>query len=298
MSKQIMKSNSDRVFDIVNYSFLTIILIIVLYPLIFIISASFSHPSAVMSGRVWLFPVDFNLMGYKAVFRHKQVLTGYSNSLYYTIVGTTIQLAVTIMAAYPLSRKDKIFGKGVVMFFFTFTMLFGGGMIPNFLLVRALGLYNTRWALLIPGALGVWNMIITKTFFQSNIPDELYDAASIDGSGEIRTLFSIVLPLSGTIIAVNSLFYAVGKWNAYFNALLYLRDAKLFPLQIFLRNILVINQVDSSMIEDVRDIAERQGLTELLKYSLIIVASLPVMLAYPFVQKYFVKGVMVGSIKG
>ena len=204
------------------------------------------------------------------------------------------------MAAYPLSRKKIICGKRYIMFFFTFTMLFSGGMVPGYLLVQKLGLVNTRWALLIPGAMSVWNLIITKTFLQSNIPDDLYEVAALDGSGDLHTLFRIVLPLSGTIIAVNALYYAVGHWNSYFGALLYIRKAALYPLQIVLRNILIQNQLDASMLSvvDVRDVARREALSTLLKYALIVVASLPVMCIYPFVQKYFVKGVLIGSIKG
>ncbi|MEA4888587.1 MAG: carbohydrate ABC transporter permease [Clostridiaceae bacterium] len=300
MHYKIKKTAGDRVFDFINLTFLSLILIIVLYPLIYIVSCSVSDSLMVISGRVWLFPIQPTLLAYKAVLENPMIVTGYANSLFYTCAGTLINLIVTFMAAYPLSRKNAICGKRFIMFFFTFTMLFSGGMVPGYLLVQKLGMINTRWALLIPGAMSVWNLIITKTFLQSNIPDELYEVAALDGSGDLRTFFRIVLPLSGTIIAVNALYYAVGHWNSYFGALLYIRKAALYPLQIVLRNILIQNQMDASMLSvvDVRDVARREALSTLLKYALIVVASLPVMCIYPFVQKYFVKGVLIGSIKG
>jgi len=300
MHYKIKKTAGDRVFDFINLTFLSLILIIVLYPLIYIVSCSVSDSLMVISGRVWLFPIQPTLLAYQAVLENPMIVTGYANSLFYTCAGTLINLVVTFMAAYPLSRKNAICGKRFIMFFFTFTMLFSGGMVPGYLLVQKLGMINTRWALLIPGAMSVWNLIITKTFLQSNIPDELYEVAALDGSGDLRTFFRIVLPLSGTIIAVNALYYAVGHWNSYFGALLYIRKAALYPLQIVLRNILIQNQMDASMLSvvDVRDVARREALSTLLKYALIVVASLPVMCIYPFVQKYFVKGVLIGSIKG
>ena len=289
---------SDRIFDVVNYGFLILVLAAVLYPLIYIVSCSFSDPAAVVSGRVWLFPVRPTLIGYTSVFENPQVMTGYMNSIIYASVGTLINLVVTMMAAYPLSRKGIIYGKGVIMFIFLFTMLFTGGMVPRYLLVRNLQMLNTRWAMLIPRAMLVWNLIITKAFLQHTIPDELYEAAELDGSGDVGTLFRVVLPLSGTIIAVNALFYAVGHWNSYFDALLYLRSARLYPLQVVLRNILVLSQIDPGMVSDVDDLTKREALRTLLKYSLIVVASLPVMSIYPFIQKFFVKGVLIGSVKG
>lgn len=295
--KRIKDTLGDRIFVAVNYSMLILILVIVLYPLIYIVSCSFSDPNAVSSGQVWFLPVRPTLMGYQGVFENSQVMTGYANSLFYMILGTSINIVVTFMAAYPLSRKDVILGKGIIMFLFTFTMLFSGGMIPTFMVVNKLKMVNTIWAMVIPNAMAVWNLIITKTFLQSNIPDELYEAAELDGSNDIQTLFRIVLPLSGTIIAVNALFYAVGHWNAFFNAVLYLRKSNLYPLQLVLRNILIMNQISSAMLSNVSDLARRDAMTTLLKYSLIVVSALPLMIAYPFVQKFFVKGVLVGSIK-
>ena len=295
--KRQRETKGDRIFNFVNNLIITFMVIIVLYPLIYVVSSSFSDPVAVMAGKVRLLPVDFSLMGYEAVFKSNQIWLGYGNTVFYTVCGTIINVIMTIMAAYPLSRKD-LKGRNFIMFLFSFTMFFGGGMIPTYLLIKDLGMINTRWALLIPNAMGVWNVILARTFFQSNIPVELLEASQLDGCSNWTFIVKIVLPLSKAIIAVITLYYAVGHWNAYFNALLYLKDAKLYPLQIILRNILIQNQVDNSMMMDIEELELRQYLNALLKYSLIVVASVPVLVAYPFVQKYFVKGVMIGSIKG
>jgi len=287
----------DMIFTIFSYSFLMFCLLIVIYPLIYIVSSSFSSTDAVTSGRVWLLPVEPSLLGYKAVFKNSQILTGYANSLFYTVAGTVINIVLTVMAGYPLSRRD-FFGRGAIMAIFTFTMLFSGGMIPTYILVQKLGMIDSRWAMLIPQALGVWNVIIARTFFMSTIPDELYEAAQLDGCSDIRFLLKIVLPLSTAILSVLALFYAVGNWNSYFNALLYLRDPDKFPLQIVLRNILILNKSKSEMLDNVDMMNQAKGLEELLKYALIVVASVPVLMIYPFVQKYFVKGIMIGSLKG
>lgn len=295
--KRQRETKGDRIFNFVNNLIITFMVIIVLYPLIYVVSSSFSDPVAVMAGKVRLLPVDFSLMGYEAVFKSNQIWLGYGNTVFYTVCGTIINVIMTIMAAYPLSRKD-LKGRNFIMFLFSFTMFFGGGMIPTYLLIKDLGMINTRWALLIPNAMGVWNVILARTFFQSNIPVELLEASQLDGCSNWTFIVKIVIPLSKAIIAVITLYYAVGHWNAYFNALLYLKDAKLYPLQIILRNILIQNQVDNSMMMDIEELELRQYLNALLKYSLIVVASVPVLVAYPFVQKYFVKGVMIGSIKG
>lgn len=287
----------DRGFNIVNYAILVLFLISVAYPLIYVVSASFSSPRAVINGEMWLWPVDATLEGYRAVFNNPRIVTGFRNSLFYTVVGTFVSVVLTILAAYPLSRKD-LAGRNVIMFLFMFTMLFGGGIIPTYLTVRETGLLDTRWALIIPTAISVWNMIITRTFFQVTIPDELLEAAQLDGSSDFRFVWDNVLPLSAPIIAVNALFYAVGQWNTYFNALIYLTDQDLFPLQLVLREILIQNQINFDQMTDVTELARRQDLRDLLKYSLIVVASLPVLIIYPFVQKHFVRGVMIGSLKG
>lgn len=287
----------DRIFYIVIGIFLTTILICVAYPLIYIISASFSSPYAVSTGKVIFFPVEFSLEGYEAVFKNKDVLVGYRNTIIYTVLGTVLNLCVTLCAAYPLSRRDLPF-KNAFTFIFSFTMIFSGGMIPTYILMKDLGFINTMWAMIIPGAISVYNMIITRTFMQSSIPYELFEAAKIDGCNDFRYFFAIVLPLSKAVMAVLVLFYAVGHWNAYFNAFLYLNDRALYPLQLFLREILLANTIDMSLVSDPELAAAKQGMAELLKYSLIMVSSVPVMCLYPFVQKYFVKGVMIGSIKG
>ncbi|MBD2845961.1 carbohydrate ABC transporter permease [Paenibacillus sp. IB182496] len=293
----IKDSLSDRVFTLLNGAFLLLVSVLVLYPLLYIVSASFSSPSAVLAGKVWLWPVEPTLRGYAAVFEYKRVWSGFANSIFYTGVGTLINVAITITGAYALSRKD-LRGRSLVMMLCVFTMLFHAGLIPVYLVVKDLGLLDTRWSLILPTALAVWNLIIARTFFQVTIPDALLEASQIDGCTDFKFFFRIVLPLSAPIIAVLCLFYAVGHWNQYFQAMLYLRNPELYPLQMVLRDILVRNEVDASLITDVRVAAERDGLRQLLKYALIVVASVPVLVIYPFVQKHFVKGVMIGSLKG
>jgi putative aldouronate transport system permease protein len=297
MTGSIKESADDRLFTILNYIILFIFTITILYPLVYIVSASFSSSTAVVSGRVWLYPVEPTLAGYEAVFKHRLIMSSFLNSVYYTVVGTAINVLFTLIAAYPLSRKDFMPRNGI-MALFVFTMMFSGGLIPSYLVVKELGMIDTRWSLLIPGALSVMNMIIARTYFQTTIPDELLEAAQMDGCSDFTFVRKIVLPLSGPIIAVISLFYAVGHWNQYFNALLYLKHQELYPLQLVLRDILVQNEVDASMITDVADQAARDGLRELLKFSLIVVSTLPVLIIYPFIQRHFVKGMMIGSLKG
>lgn len=290
-------SRDDRIFYLVNAALLTILMLIVLYPLIFIVSCSFSSAHAITSGRVILWPVEVTLRGYKAVFEYPTVLRGYLNTFFYTITGTLLNVALTMVAAYPLARP-QLPGRRGLMFLFSFTMLFSGGMIPTYILVRNLGLINTVWAMILPGALSVYNMIITRTFLQTNVPGELLEASQIDGCSDVRYFFSVVLPLSKAVIAVITLYYAVGHWNSYFSAFLYLSEQELYPLQIVLRDILLANTFDASLIVDEELAAAKQGLADLLKYSLMVVSSLPVIIMYPFVQKYFIKGVLIGSLKG
>lgn len=289
--------NSDTVLDIVITVILVVVGCVVAYPLINVLASSFSSAEAVTGGKVWLWPVDFNIEGYKAVFRTNDVLIGYANSLLYTVVGTCINIVMTLLAAYPLSRRDMP-GQGFFSLMFTFTMIFSGGMIPNYILIRDLGFLNTIWAMVIPGAITVHNMIITRTFMVNSIPKEMLEAAQIDGANDIQYFFKMVLPLSGSVIAVITLYYAVAHWNAYLNAFMYLSDRKRYPLQIFLRDILISNKVENDMLIDEFGNMATQGLGDLLKYSLIIVAMVPVLLIYPLVQKHFVKGVMVGAVKG
>lgn len=297
MTGSIKESADDRIFTILNYIILFIFTITILYPLVYIVSASFSSSTAVISGRVWLYPVEPTLAGYEAVFKHRLIMSSFLNSVFYTVVGTTINVLFTLIAAYPLSRKDFM-PRNSIMALFVFTMMFSGGLIPSYLVVKELGMIDTRWSLIIPGALGVMNMIIARTYFQTTIPDELLEAAQMDGCSDFTFVRKIVLPLSGPIIAVISLFYAVGHWNQYFSALLYLKHQELYPIQLVLRDILVQNEVDASMITDVADQAARDGLRELLKFSLIVVSTLPVLIIYPFIQRHFVKGMMIGSLKG
>lgn len=289
-------SRMDRIYYAVVNTILIVLFLVVLYPLIYILSASFSSPDAVVTGKVFLWPVDVSLRGYEAVFSYKQVFVGYRNTIFYTVAGTFLNVAMTMLAAYPLARKDLVGGRPI-MFLFTFTMIFSGGMIPTYLLISELKLINTVWAMLIPGVISVYNMIITRTFIQG-IPTDMLEAAKIDGCSDIRYLASVVLPLSKAVIAVISLYYAVGHWNAYFNAFLYLSNQDLFPLQLFLRQILVLNSVDTELIMDPEMQEAIQGMRDLLKYSLIVVSTVPILCVYPFIQRYFVKGVMVGSIKG
>ncbi|MCU6792059.1 MULTISPECIES: carbohydrate ABC transporter permease [Paenibacillus] len=297
MTGTIRESADDRVFTIVNYIILFIFTITILYPLVYIVSASFSSSSAVVSGKVWLYPVEPTLAGYEAVFKHRLIGSSFLNSVFYTVVGTVINVFITLIAAYPLSRKDFM-PRNVIMALFVFTMMFSGGLIPSYLVVKGLGMIDTRWSLIIPGALAVWNMVIARTYFQTTIPDELLEAAQMDGCSDLTFVRKIVIPVSGPIIAVIALFYAVGHWNQYFNALLYLKHQELYPIQLVLRDILVQNEVDASMITDLADQAAKEGLRELLKFSLIVVSTLPVLIIYPFIQRHFVKGMMIGSLKG
>jgi multiple sugar transport system permease protein/putative aldouronate transport system permease protein len=265
--------------------------------MVYIVSASFSAAAAVNAGRVWLFPVEPSFFNYGMVLQYKNVYLGYRNSLFYTLFGTLVNVTVTLICAYPLSRKG-LFGREFFTFLFTFTMIFSGGMIPSYILMRNLRFLNTVWVMLIPGALNVTNMIVTRTYFQSSIPNELLEASKLDGCSDVQYFFRILLPLSKPVIAVITLFYAVGHWNSYFSAFLYLSDRNFFPLQIFLREILVQNQFSGDILSD-PDLAEQfLGIQETLKYAIIVLSTAPLMCLYPFVQKHFVKGVMIGSLKG
>ncbi|WP_337101036.1 carbohydrate ABC transporter permease [Paenibacillus sp. YIM B09110] len=287
----------DRLFLLVIYIFLGLLTLAVLYPMLYIISSSFSSPRAVVSGQVWLFPVEFSVRAYKSIFNSSQLMYGYYNTIIYTVFGTMINLLFTVLLAYPLSVK-KFYGRNAIMILLMITMFFSGGLIPTYLLVKDLDMLDTRWAMWLPGALSIFQVIVARTFFQSSIPQELSEAAQIDGCRDIRFLLSIVLPLSKPILAVMTLMYAVGHWNAYFDALIYLRSEKLFPLQYVLRNLLILNAADPEMLAGTAAKMRVQGLEQVLKYALIVVASVPVLIMYPFVQRHFVKGVMIGSLKG
>lgn len=290
-------SLNDKIFYIIITAILTFFFIAVLYPCIFVLSASFSSGVAVQSGKVILFPVDLSIEGYRAVFNTSTVWTGFINSLFYTVVGTTINLVMALTAAYCLSRRD-LPGRNGIMLLFTFTMFFSGGMIPSYMMVQSLGILNTRWALLLPGAIGVYNLIVARTFIINSIPLELLEASQMDGCSDVMYYLKVVIPLSKAIIAVLVLFYGVGHWNAYFNAMIYLHDKSLYPLTLFLREILMASQIDPSTVQDPELQARLAEMAGAIKYSLIVVSMVPVLIIYPFVQKYFVKGVMIGSVKG
>lgn len=293
--------HNDKLFDAFNYIILTLLLLCVLYPVIYVISSSFSTGTAVASGKVKLFPVDFNLSAYKEVLYYKEIWIGYANTIFYTVSYTLLGLAVCTLAAYALSRKAMPL-RGFFSFLFAFTMWFGGGTIPTYLLIRDLGMLNTRWAVILPSVMGVYNMIILRTSFEKGIPGELYDAAKVDGCGELNCLLKIVLPLSKATLAVIAMFYAVGMWNSYMGAFLYLEDRSKMPLQVFLREILVMNQnlasEKLSTIGTMVDMTEIKNRYEVIKYVVIVIATLPLAVVYPFLQRYFAKGVMLGSVKG
>lgn len=271
--------------------------LVVFIPLWNIVVSSFSDVNAVLGGRVSLWPVDFSLDGYKAVLSNKDVGTGYLNTLAYTVIGTIVNISVTMICAYPLTRRELPF-RGLIMFLFTFTMFFGGGLIASYLNISNLHMINTFWVMILPGAMSVYNMVLARTFIQSSIPNDLMEAARIDGCSYTRYFFKIVLPLSPAILAVLALNYAVGHWNSYFSALIYLRDRSRFPLQLFLREILIANTIDDSLLVDPESNEIRQGLADVLKYALIVISTLPVLCFYPFAQRYFMQGIMIGSLKG
>lgn len=287
--------------DKILYSIVTIVLtvftILVAYPMIYVLSSSFSSGAAISSGQVILWPVDLSLEGYKAVFSHRYIVPAYRNTIFYTVAGTIINLAVTLTCAYPLSRRDFPLRK-FFMGLFLFTMFFSGGLIPTYILISNLGFVNTIWAMLIPGALSVYNMILVRTFLTGNIPLELLEASQIDGCSDAKYFTAVLLPLSKPVIAVITLYYAVGHWNSYFNAMIYLSDMELYPLQLILRQILVASQINLSDMVDVESMVAKQGLADILKYALIVVSTVPILCMYPFIQRYFIKGVMIGSVKG
>ncbi|BBH70662.1 sugar ABC transporter permease [Actinoplanes sp. OR16] len=286
----------DRIFMIVVRLMLAIALILVVLPLIYIVASSFSSPAAVNSGQVRFWPVDFSIEAYQSVLSNAEVLRGYYNSLIYAVAGTLISVTLTVAIAYPLSRRT-FYGRNVLMTLLIFTMLFSGGLIPTYMVVHDLGMLDTRWALLIPNAIGVWQVIIARTFFANSIPDELYEAAALDGASDLRVLRSVVLPLSKPLLAVLALMYTIYQWNTYFDALVYLKDPDLYPLQIVLRNMLLLNGSRTGAVDLAQQMHQLQ-LANVLKYALIVVSSLPVLLIYPFVARHFTKGVMVGAVKG
>ena len=293
---RVRQSTDDRIFDFVVTLIGILIMLIVLVPLIFVISASFSDPDLVLRGKVLLIPRGITFRAYTLVFENQEIWVGYKNTLLYTFAGTAINIVLTVMAAYPLSRREMV-GRRFFTLVVLFTLYFNGGLIPTYLLVRNLGMYNTVWAILIPGAISTYNLIVAKSFFEQSIPQELYESARLDGCGSLRTLISIVLPLSKAILAVLVLYYGVAHWNAYFNSLIYLRDSSKHPLQVVLRNILLLGQTEQMGSNDV-GMGEKIKMVEAIKYSVIVVSSVPILLLYPLAQRYFVSGVMIGAVKG
>ncbi|MBQ3080178.1 MAG: carbohydrate ABC transporter permease [Clostridia bacterium] len=295
-NSRIRTKGSDLIFSVILYVICILFLILILYPLWFIVIASFSDPSAVAGGHVWLWPVGFTLDGYDELFRQKEVWIGYKNTILYTLLGTFFGLAVNISAAYSLSRKD-LWGRKALMSLYVFTMFFSGGLIPIFLTVQKAGFYNTFWVLIIPFSVSAYNIIVARTFFETSLPPDLFDAAQIDGCGNLRYFFTIALPLSKAVISVIALWTAVGQWNSYFNALIYIRDENLYPLQLIMRNILITNQNFAALgTGEAAMIAMRRA--NLVRYSMIIVTTVPIMCVYPFIQKHFDQGVMIGAVKG
>lgn len=292
--KKRRESRSDRIFYAVNLAILFLLAAIVVYPLYFIVIASISNADAVLGGRVFLYPVDITLVGYSKIVERTDVWRGYLNTIIYTFLSTLLSLFVTILAGWALSRKTLPFRK-FFMVFFIITMFFGGGLIPFYNVVSSLGLLDTIWAIILPSALSAWNLFMTKTFFEVGISESMIEAAEIDGAGQVRTFLSVVLPLSKAIMAVMALYYAVGQWNSYFNAMIFLQDEEMYPLQLVLREILIASETTTGGSGET--ILEQYRLANQLKYVSVIVSSLPVIVLYPFVQKYFAQGVMIGSLK-
>ena len=289
--KNRIRSRDDRMIDFLVHFIGAVVVFVTLYPLIFVISASFSDPVEVISGHVILWPVNFSLEGYEKILNYTLIWTGYRNTILYALFGTLLNLSFTLPAAYALSRRDLV-GRNIIMAYFAVTMFFSGGLIPTYLVMKSIHLVNNPLIMVMLGAVSVWNTVIARTFFQNNVPMELQEAAYIDGASTTRLFFKIVLPLSK--------FCAVGHWNSYFNGLIYLSDIKYYPLQIFLRNILILDQMENMMgdPDSVENLLRQMQLKESMKFGIVVVSSVPVLIMYPFLQKYFVKGMMVGAIKG
>lgn len=297
--KKLRTDKSDVIFDMVHKLLMVLAFLIVAYPIWYIIIASFSSATQVQAGKVVFLPKDFTLIGYKHVMEEKDIWIGFRNSLFYTAFGTCLSLITSVCAAYPMSRRDFAAAK-VLTIVYTITMFFNGGIIPLFLVVKSLKMYNTIWAIILPTTLSVYNIFVMKSTFSATIPNELLEAARIDGCSNVRFIAKVVVPISKPILAVMALFYASARWNEYFNCLMFLTDRNKFSLQVFLREILIQTEYAAGMMtgSDLKAVEEAQLLRENLKYSLIIIASIPMILVYPFVQKYFVKGIMLGAVKG
>ena len=290
-----IQSASDRLFDTINILILIVLCLIIVYPLYYVVLASITDPKVVHTGKLLLYPEAPYFKGYAEALAYPQLISGYTNTIWYTVLNAIVALCCTIPAAYSLSRRDLI-GRRGIMFLFTFTMFFNGGIIPMFLTIKNLKIYNTAWALVLPAAVSVYNLIVCRSFFESTLPQELLEAAQIDGCNDFRFFFTMAIPLSKTIIAVMLLYYATAMWNTFFNALMFLQDESRMPLQVVLRNLVLSNQL--SMSASGAEFAEKQKLVDQLKYVIITVSAVPLMIVYPFVQKYFASGVMLGAVKG
>ena len=289
-------TKGDKIFYIVNAFIMILLAIIVIYPMYFILIASISDPDAIFNGEVYLLPVNITFKGYERLFSDRLFWIGYRNTIIYVVVGTTLNILMTIPTGWALSRKE-LPGRKYIMCFFIITLFFGGGLIPFYLLVSKLGMVDSPLALIIPSALSVWNAFMTKAYYESNIPQELLEAAEIDGANEFKTFLSIIIPISKPIIAVMILFYAVGHWNSYFNALIFISSEEYYPLQLVLKDILIATEVIGGPAGDAATIIEQNKIANQIKYSSIIVSSLPIILLYPVIQKFFNKGILVGSFK-
>lgn len=298
--KPIKRGIGDRGFDVLNIIFLVVVVLVIGYPLWFIGIASISDPQAVNTGQVWVVPVDFTLDGYRRVFDESAIWMGYRNTIVYTIIGVAIHLAITLPCAYALSRKET-WGRTAITWFILFTMLFNGGMIPTYLVVKDLGILDTLWAVVLPGATGAWSILVGRAFFKQTVPDELAESAKVDGAGDFQIFLRMAIPLSAPIIATLALFHGVGLWNEYFKALIYLSDRNKYTLQLILRELLIVTQDSGGDggggAGSADAIAEQLRLASLIKYAVMIVASLPLLVIYPFLQRFFVKGVLIGSVK-
>ncbi|MGM0123176.1 hypothetical protein IGI37_000542 [Enterococcus sp. AZ194] len=294
-----ISTKSDKVFDVINIIVITLLTLVLLYPIVFVVMASFSNPNKIYEVPLLLWPRGFNINGYTEILKNKDILVGFKNAVLYTGLGTIVSVVVTLLGAYPLSRKD-LRGRSMLTLFFTVTMFFGGGLIPTYLVNQQLGIINTIWVMILPGAVGVYNMILMRTYFQQNIPSELVESAYMDGANDLQLLYKIIIPLSTPIIVVIAMFNGVGRWNSYFDAMIYLRDRAKFPLQLILREILIQGQFGDDVNQTLVGSAQEQlmMLKLTLKYSVVIISTLPVLLFYPIVAKYFEKGILVGSIKG
>ncbi len=295
----VKRSAKDIVFDVAVYTVLIVLFVLLAYPLVYVVSASVTTASDVLTGKMWLYPTSFTLSAYGKIFAYKEIWVGFANSVFYVVVGTAVSLFFTFTAAYPLSRKDFML-RGFIMKVYTVTLFFGGGIVPYFLLVKGLGMYNSRLSLIIPSAVSVWNIILVRTYFLTNIPDDLLDAARVDGCGNVRFFLQFALPLSAPIIAVMIMYYAVAKWNGYFDALIFLNDSSKYPLQLTLRTLLVNSQMELMTGGGIggSNLIDQLNAMEAMKYGVIVIASIPMIVLCTATQKYFQKGIMVGSLKG